>query len=108
MEIQIVHLMECFIAYVAFVCFVFAVGELMIFVVPLLMESFTTKFTNVRLISGVYSGVGIQRGRSVKCFIADVAFVGFVGRMNYFVATQSRCLAKSLSTYFADKWSGSY
>lgn len=54
--------MERFVADVTFVCFIAAMRQFMIFVVPFLVESFPTKFTNEWFITSVNSGVCVKCG----------------------------------------------
>lgn len=61
MEGEVVYLMEGLGADGAFISFFPAVGELVILVIALLMETFATVFADEGLISGVDTGVSIQR-----------------------------------------------
>lgn len=60
-EGEVVDLVEGFRADGAFISFFPAVGELVIFVIALLMEAFAAVFADEGLISGVDPGVSIQR-----------------------------------------------
>lgn len=60
-EGEVVDLMEGLGADGAFIRFFTAMGELVILVIALLMETFATVFADEGLISGVDTGVSIQR-----------------------------------------------
>lgn len=64
---------------------------------------FATEFTDIRLISIMYSSVGVEGRRAIKCFAASRTFMGFVLCVNDLMATESRCLTKSFATNFADE-----
>ena len=58
----------------------------MVFVIPLLVESFVTDLANKRFISQVYSHVSVQRGAPVETFSALLASMGPLLRVDDLVA----------------------
>lgn len=57
---EIIDLMERLVADVALICLFSAVRQFMIFVVALLMKSFTAELADKRLKIGVYSRMSVQ------------------------------------------------
>lgn len=106
-EGKIVHLMEGLVADVALVRFVATVGQLVILVIPLLMESFATEFADEWLVASVNSRVRVEGRRSIECLSACVAFVGLLGGVDYFVAAQCGRLSETFAADLADEWSSS-
>lgn len=100
------YLMECFIAYTAFVCLFAAVRQLVILVVAFLMESFAAIFAHERFVPGMDASVGVQCGAAIECLAAGVAFVRLIGRVDDLVTAQCRRLSESLAADFAHKWPG--
>lgn len=59
-EGEIVHLVKCLVTNGAFVGFVTAVGQFVVLVVALLVETLAAVLTDVRFVAGVDAGVGVE------------------------------------------------
>lgn len=60
-ECQIIDLMERLVTYLAFVRLLSAMRQLVILIIPFLMEALPAELANIGLITIVYSGVGVER-----------------------------------------------
>ena len=69
------HLVKSFVANAALECLLTRMGQSVVFVVALLMESFATKFAHPRLVAHVNSHVSVQSGAAVKSFATSGTFV---------------------------------
>lgn len=106
-ECEIVHLMECFVADVTFVGLFPCVCQSMIFIVSLLMETFSAELANPRLEANVNANVSGQSGTSVEGFSARLTFMRLFGCVNNFMATERRGLAETFATNLTNKRPGS-
>ena len=104
---EIVNLVERLVTDDTFVGLIDAVGQFVILVIALLVETLAAVFAYKRLESGVNAHVRIERRRPVERFTARRTLVRFLGRVNNFVTAQSRCLPESLTAHFADERPGS-
>lgn len=102
-ECEVVDLMECLVAYDAFVGLFDAVRQFVVLVVALLVESFAAMFADERLESGVNAHMSVERRGSVERLAASRTFVRLFGRVDYLVAAQSRRLAETFAADFANE-----
>ena len=104
MKCKIIHLVESLVTNIAFVLFLCAMCKFMILVVPLLVKSFSAKFTRERLVVKVNPHVCVKRAATVECLPACFTLVRLLLSVDNFVATQGACLTKTFTAYFANKW----
>lgn len=104
---QIVDLMERLVADVALIGLFATVRQLVILVVPLLMEPLAAVLADERLVIGVDAPVGVQCRASVKSFAACRTFVRLLRCVDDLVPAQGARLAKALATDLADERSSS-
>ena len=82
-------------------------GEFMVFIVPFLVKTFATIFTNERLVASVDSRMSVEGGAPIKSFTACIALMWFLSCVNDFMTTQSGCLTETFTADFTHKRSGS-
>lgn len=95
--------MKRFVTYVTLICLFHAVRELMVLVIALLVESLTTVFARIWLITGVYPCVRVQRRASIERFAANRTRVRFFFCVYDLVSAERRRLPETFSTYLLDK-----
>lgn len=102
---QVVDLVERFITDDTLERLFPAVGQLVILIVSLLVETFPAVFANEGFVAVVNADVRVQGGRAVERFATGATLVRFFGSVDNLVATKGRRLAKPFPTNFADEGS---
>ena len=90
--------MERLVAHIALVRLLSAVGQSVVLVVALLMESLPTELALERLVPVVYPHVCVQGRTPVEGLSTHLTFVRFLVCVDYLVPAQGRCLPEAFST----------
>ena len=83
-----VHLVERLVAHVALVSLLSTVGQAVVLVVALLVETLSAELALERLVPVVYPHVCVQGGTPVEGFSTHLTFVRFLIGVDYFVPAQ--------------------
>ena len=78
MKREVINLVERFVTDVTLVLFLGTVGEFMVFVISLLMETFSTKFARERFVIEMYAHVRVQGGATIERFAARGTLMRFL------------------------------
>lgn len=95
--------MERFVTHRALVRLFYAVRELVVLVVALLVEPLAAVFARVRLVPGVYPRVRVQRRAPVERLAADGTRMWFLLRVYNLMAAQRGRLSESFATHLKEK-----
>ena len=90
--------MEGLVAHIALVRLLSAVGQSVVLVVALLVETLATELALERLVPVVYPHVCVQGGTPVEGLSTHLTFVRFLVCVDYLVPAQGRCLPEAFST----------
>ena len=90
--------MECLVAHIALVSLLSAVGQSVVLVVALLVETLSTELALERLEPVVYPHVCVQGRTPVKGLSTHLTFVWLLIGVDYLVPAQGRSLPKAFST----------
>ena len=101
-----IYLVECLIADVTFVRLLTRVGQTVVLVVSLLMESLPTELTHPGLVAVVDPHVGVEGGAPVERLPTGQTLVRLLVGVDDLVPAEGRGLSESFTADLADKRSG--
>lgn len=105
MELEVRHLVECSLAFVALERLLPRMYHDVISQVPFLVKSFATDITNKGLCFTMCSYMSLKRGRSIEALTAHITLMWLLLSVDDFMSTQSTRKTKTFPTDVADEGS---